>query len=166
MPIKRNLYNQNTIYIIDMSSLKELHDRYPKNVFPTIWQKIASLIQEGQVHSHIEVHREIKNTIYPKDKLLQWSNKNKRIFASIDDCQNNQIQNIRLEYNLSYWQNEMNRPAPWADPYLIAMAICEKAIIITQEHKTKSNRIPPIALQFRIRSLNLLEFFQELKIKL
>ena len=165
MAVKRNLFT-NEVYIIDMSSLKELHDRYPKNVFPTIWQKIASLIQDGQLHSHIEVYREIKNTIYPKDKLLQWSNKNKKIFSGIDDCQNNQIQNIRLQYNLSYWQNEMNRPAPWADPYLIAMAICEQAIIITQENKTKANRIPPIALQFGTRSLNLLEFFQELKIKL
>ncbi len=60
----------------------------------------------------------------------------------------------------------MNRPAPWADPYLIAMAMCEKGIIVTQEHKTKANRIPPTANQFNIRSLNLLEFFQELKIRL
>jgi hypothetical protein len=112
------------------------------------------------------VQREIKNTIYPKDKLLQWSNKNKKIFLGIDDCQINQISQIKLQYNLSYWQNEMNRPAPWADPYLIAVAICDQATIITQEHKTKANRIPPIAAHFGIRSLNLLEFFQELKIKL
>jgi hypothetical protein len=46
------------------------------------------------------------------------------------------------------------------------MAICEQAIVITQEHKTKLNRIPPIAVQFGVRSLNLLEFFQEMKIKL
>jgi hypothetical protein len=149
-----------------MSSLKELHDRYPKTVFPTIWQHITLMIQGGQLYSHIEVHREIKNTIYPKDKLLQWSNKNKKIFLGIDGCQTNQIQNIKSHYDLSYWQNEINRPAPWADPYLIAIAICEQAIIITQEHKTKANRIPPIALQFGISSLDLLEFFHQLKIKL
>lgn len=149
-----------------MSSLKELHDRYPKTLFPSIWQRIASLIQDGQLYSHIEVHREIKITIYPKDKLLQWSNKNKKIFSGIDKCQNKQILQIKSQYNPSYWQNEMNRPAPWADPYLIAMAICEKAIVITEEHKTKANRIPPIASLFGIRSLNLLEFFHELKINL
>lgn len=165
MAVGRTLFT-NKIYIVDMSSLKELHDRYPKNLFPTIWQHITSLIQNGEFYSHIEVQREIKNTIYPKDKLLQWSNKNKKIFLGIDDCQINQISQIKLQYNSSYWQNEMNRPAPWADPYLIAMAICDKAIIITQEHKTKANRIPPIAAQFGIQSSNLLEFFQELKIKL
>ncbi len=165
MAIKRNLFT-NELYIIDMSSLKELHDRYPKTLFPTIWQNITSLIQDGQLHSHIEVHREIKNTIYPKDKLLQWSNKNKKIFSGIDDCQINQILLIKAKYNPSHWQNKMNRPGPWADPYLIAMAICELAIIVTQEHKTKNERIPPIASQFGIRSLNLLEFFHELKIKL
>lgn len=149
-----------------MSSLKEFHDRYPKNILPSIWQRITTLIQNEQLFSHIEVLREIKNTIYAKDKLLQWSNKNKKIFASIDGCQIQQMMVIKPKFNLGYWNNNINRPAPWADPYLIAMAICEKAVIVTQEHKTKANRIPPIANQFNIRCLNLLEFFQELRIKL
>ena len=76
------------------------------------------------------------------------------------------IPQIRSKYNPSHWQNKMNRPGPWADPYIIAIAICESAIIVTQEHRTKSERIPPFASQFGIRSINLLEFFQELKIKL
>lgn len=165
MTAKRNLFT-NKIYIIDMSSIKELHDRYPKSLFPTIWENITSLIQNGEFYSHVEVYREIKNTTNPKDKLLLWSNKNKKKFSSIDECQRNQIPLVKAKYNPSHWQNKINRPGPWADPYLIAMAICEKAIIITQEHKTKSERIPPIAFQFGIRSLNLLEFFHELKIKL
>lgn len=165
MAVRRNLFT-NIVYIIDMSSLKELHDRYPKAVFPSIWQQIALVNNNSEFFSHIEVYREIKTTIYPDDKLLKWANKNKKIFVGIDNCQNNQIPNIASRYDESYWQNEINRPAPWADPYLIAMAICESGIIITQENKTKANRIPPIAKQLNIRSLNLLEFFQELKIKL
>lgn len=165
MAVKRTLFT-NQLYIIDMSSLKELHDRYPKNLFPTIWQHIATLIQSDQLYSHIEVMREIKQTVYPKDKILQWSSKNKKIFIGLDDCQNNQMTQIKQKFNSQYWQNEINRPGPWADPYLIAMAICEEATIVTQENKTKANRIPPIAGQFGIRSLNLLEFFQTLKIKL
>jgi len=165
MAINRSLFT-NDLYIIDMSSIKELHDRYPKNLFPTIWQHITSLIQEEQLFSHIEVLREIRNTINPKDKLLLWSNKNKIIFSGMDDCQIGKMPLIKSKFNLDYWTNNMNRPAPWADPYLIAMAMCEKGIIVTQEHKTKANRIPPIAKEFGIVSLNLLEFFQELKIKL
>jgi hypothetical protein len=125
-----------------------------------------TLIQNEQLFSHIEVHREIRNTNYPKDKLLLWSNKNKKIFSGMDDCQIGKMPLIKSKFNLDYWNNNMNRPAPWADPYLIAMALCEKGIIITQEHKTKANRIPPIAKEFGIDSLNLLEFFQGLKIKL
>ena len=68
MAVTKTLFN-NQLYVIDMSSLKELHDRYPKSLFPTIWQKIEGLIQNGQLYSHIEVLREIKQTIYPKDKL-------------------------------------------------------------------------------------------------
>jgi hypothetical protein len=165
MAISRNLFTGN-LYIIDTSSLKELHDRYPKYLFPSIWQHIDSLIHDGQLHSHIEVHREIKNTTNQQDKLLLWSNKNKKIFSGIDDCQIQKIDLIRPKYNPQYWNNEINRPAPWADPYLIAMAICESGIIITQENKTNDNRIPLIASQFNIRSLNLLGFFHELKLKL
>lgn len=165
MAIKRNLFT-NDIYTIDMSSIKELHERYPKNLFPTIWEHITSLIQNGQLVSHIEVQREIKNTNYPTDKLLLWSNKNKKIFLGIDACQTSKIPLIKAKYNLGEWKNKMNRTGPWADPYLIAMGMCESAIIITQESKTKANRIPPIANQLGVKSLNLLEFFEVLKIKL
>ena len=165
MPIIRNLFTTD-VFTIDMSSIKELHERYPKNLFPTIWNHIATLIQNGQLASHIEVQREINNTIYPTDKLLLWSKKNKKIFIGIDVCQTSKIPLIISKYNLGEWQNKMNRPGPWADPYLIAMALCENAIIITQESKTKANRIPPIANELGVKSINLLEFFQELKIKL
>ncbi len=84
----------------------------------------------------------------------------------IDVCQTSKIALIQSKYNRGEWQNKMNRTGPWADPYLIAMAMCESAPIITQESKTKENRIPPIGNQLGVKSLNLLEFFQELKIKL
>ena len=149
-----------------MSSLKELHDRYPKAVFPTIWRRIEDLIVDGSIHSHIEVQREIKNTTDPSDKVLKWSNKYKRIFLDVDDCQTSQLNNIQEKYEVGFWNNQINRPGPWADPYIIALAICERAIIITQENKVRPNRIPPIASQFGIQSLNLLELFQALKIKI
>ncbi|MBV8390587.1 MAG: DUF4411 family protein [Mucilaginibacter sp.] len=149
-----------------MSSIKELHDRYPKNLFPTIWDNIFGAINNHQIFTHIEVNREIKNTTDPKDKLLVWANKNKNLFSGIDDCQIQQIPLIKDKFDAGYWNNNMNRLAPWADPYLIAMAICERATLITQENKTKPNRIPSVANQFGVKSLNLLEFFQELKIKL
>lgn len=165
MAVAKTLFT-NQLYVFDMSSLKELHDRYPKALFPTIWKHITTLIENGQIYSHIEVLREIKQTIYPTDKLLLWSKKHKKLFIGIDNCQSIQLQNVKQKFNLQYWNNEINRPGPWADPYLIAMAICESATIITQESKTKANRIPPIASQLGVRSINLLDFFQELKIKL
>jgi hypothetical protein len=165
MAITRNLFSGD-IYIFDMSSFKELYDRYPASLFPSIWQHIANLILNEQLFSDIEVQREIINTTNAKDKLLQWSKTVKKIFSGIDGCQINQMPAIKQEFNPEYWNNNMNRPAPWADPYLIAMAICENAIIITEEYKTKANRIPLVAARFNILSLNLLGFFQELKVRL
>lgn len=165
MSVKRTLFT-GTVYVIDMSSIKELHERYPKTLFPTIWQHIESLIQKNELVSHIEVYREIKGTTNQKDKLLVWSNNNKKLFQNLDQCQIRKIPQIQSEYNKGEWSNKMNRPGPWADPFLIAMAMCEDATIITQESKTKENRIPPIGNKLGIKSLNLLEFFEVLKIKL
>ena len=120
--------------------------------------------QFGNILKHF--FRTIKATTNPKDKLLLWSNKNKKLFQRIDGCQNSKIPLIKSEYNKSEWNNKMNRPGPWADPYLIAMALCENAIIITQESKVKPNIIPVIGDQLGLESLNLLEFFEKLKIKL
>lgn len=165
MEVQRTLFT-GQIYVFDTSSFIDLNARYPKVTFPSIWNNINELVQNNQLYSHVEVLREIKQTTNSKDKLLLWAYKNKQIFVSIDNCQMSAIDQIKQKYIKSYFQNQLNRLSPWADPYIIAISICEKAIIVTQEHKTKENRIPPIAAQFGIKSLNLLEFFQELEIKL
>ncbi len=58
----------------------------------------------------------------------------------------------------------MNKDAPWADPWLIALSICEDAIIVTDE-KNSSNRIPYIATAFQKQCMNLLDFFKAIGIK-
>ncbi len=57
----------------------------------------------------------------------------------------------------------------WADPWLIALSICEKTntattIIVTDE-KNAENHIPYIANYFNIQCLNLIDFFKNIGIK-
>jgi hypothetical protein len=54
---------------------------------------------------------------------------------------------------------------PDADPFLIALAKSEGATIITQERQDLPNRIPMVASRYRIKSLDLYEFFEERKLK-
>lgn len=151
---------------MDMSALKDLLDRYPQNIFPSIWNKIEALLDKDELLSHVEVLREIKETTDKTDKLLKWSAQYKKIFEITDECQRTKLDEIKAAYEKDYWEREYNKPGPWADPWIIAMAKCGNAVIITQENKKKPNNIPAIARNFGIDSLNLLEFFDMLKIQL
>jgi hypothetical protein len=149
------------VYCIDTDSLIELK-RYPKDVFPSVWQKIESMIRRNDFISHTEVYKEITNG---KDEMVDWCKSHKRIFKDIDECQSTEIKNVQAKYDNEAWEREINKTGPWADPWLIALAICEQARVITQE-SNKPNKIPFVADLLGIKSLNLIDFFRTIGIKL
>jgi len=57
------------IYIIDTSSLIEMKNKYPKEVFPTLWKNITELISKNRLISPMEVRKELKKG---KDELSKW----------------------------------------------------------------------------------------------
>lgn len=150
-------------YCIDASALINLtrYPGYPMDIFPAIWDKLENMVKKGELISHVEVYKEIEKR---KDAIYQWCKRNKSMFKDIDECQRNKFKNIESQYDPDYWNNEINKDAPWADPWIIALSICEDAIIITDENNTP-NHIPYIANFFQIRCLNLLDFFREISIK-
>lgn len=151
-------------YCIDSSSLIELK-RYPMDVFPSIWRNLDSMARDNELISPIEVYKEVEII---EDEIYRWCKKHKKkrkIFVEIDDCQINELQSVQKEYDKSYWEQEVNKTTPWADPWLVTLAICKKAMIVTEE-KNVPNRIPYIATSFNIKSLTLLDFFREKGIEL
>ena len=137
------------VYCIDTSSLINLKP-YRRDVFPTIWGKLESMIKNEEIISPLEVYEEIK---VGQDKINEWCKNNKKMFRDIDDCQRQKLQDIEKQYGNNYWENEINKPR-WADPWVIALSICEKAIIVADEKKTP-NRIPFIANALGIKYLDL-----------
>jgi hypothetical protein len=80
-----------------------------------------------------------------------------------DECQIQQIEAIKNKYTNDYWNRNIMKEV-WADPWLIALAICEEAVIVTEE-KTVPNRIPSIANHFGISCLNRFDFFKAIGVK-
>jgi len=68
------------------------------------------------------------------------------------------------KYDRNYWDTSINNNTEWADPWLIALSICEDGIIVTDEKPT-SNHIPYIANHFNRQCLNLIDFFKKIGIK-
>ena len=153
------------VYCIDTSSLINLmppwkKDIYRRDVFPTLWEKLENMIISDELISPMEVYEEIK---VGQDEIHKWCKKNKKLFKDIDDCQRQKFQDIRNQYDKNYWSIETIKPR-WADPWVIALSICEEAIILADEKNTP-NRIPFISAQFGIKCLELLDFFKEIGIK-
>ena len=86
------------------------------------------------------------------------------MFKDVDDDQIKEFKNVKTKYDPHYWDTEINKGGPWADPWLIALSICEDAIIVTDEKNT-ANHIPYIANHFNRRCLNLIDFFKKIGIK-
>lgn len=148
-------------YCIDSDSLIELK-RYPKDVFPSIWDKVEQMSKGGELISHLEVYKEITNG---SDELVVWCKRHKKVFKDVDECQLRELKNVKTHYDENYWTTEINKTSPWADPWLIALGICEEATVVTEE-SNKPNKIPFVADLLKVKSLNLLNFFREIGIKL
>ncbi len=149
-----------TVYCLDTSSLINLKP-YRKDVFPTIWNKLENMIKTRELISHEEVYKEIT---VGKDIIYNWCKDNIKMFKDLDECQIQKFQEIKRQYDSTYWQNELNRTGRWADPWIIALSICEEAIIVADE-KNVANRIPFIANILKVKCLKLLDFFKEIEIK-
>jgi len=156
-------------YIIDSSSIIDLFRWYPPDmgIFKPIWGRIERIVNDGILISHFEVYREIERRC---DEAREWCRNNRKMFLDLDDEQVVIIGNVREKYEENYWNTKINQTAPWADPWLIALAIQLKrrgeifgmnteVKIVTQENKNKRNNIPRIAQEFGFESLKLIEFF-------
>jgi len=119
------------------------------------------MVESDELISHIEIYEEIKKR---NDLIYHWCKQNKKMFKDIDECQQQKMPQIEREYDTVYWKTQMNKDEPWADPWSIALSICEDAIIVTDE-KNIQNHIPYIANHFNRQCLNLIDFFKKIGIK-
>lgn len=158
MPRERELFPK-TVYCVDTSSLINLKP-FRRDVFPTIWRKLEDMIKNGELIAPMEVYGEIE---IGKDIIHNWCKDYKGMFKDIDECQIQKLQEVEKQYDKQYWENEINKPK-WADPWVVALGICEEAIIVADEKNTR-NRIPAISSALGLECLELIDFFKEIGIK-
>ena len=159
MPRQKDLFPK-TVYCIDASSLINLKP-YRRDIFPTIWDNLEKMVKNGELISHLEVYKELE---VGQDAIYRWCKSNKRMFKDMDECQIQKLQEVKNQYDKTYWENEITKTTSWADPWIIALSICEEVIIVTDEKNTQ-NKIPFIAVKFGIKCLELLDFLKEIGVK-
>jgi len=152
------------IYCVDTSSFIEMKESYPKDIFPKLWENIEKLCKEGRLIAPVEVKKEIEQG---DDDLKRWirSKNIKKIFMKPDNSQVELVKEILKQYG---FLAKPEKSGPNADPWLIALAISKakanlfsnKYIVVTEESKTRTDRIPAVCRNYNIECINLIELFR------
>lgn len=155
-------------YVVDNDVLITLMRYHPpdKPAYHAIWHEIESLIKQKNIFSTIVVYDDIMTYLGKDDRLKKWAiSHKKRFFIPINSEIFRLAQDIAKKFPDLLDKKKLQTGEPDADPFLIALAKSEGATIITQERKDLPNRIPMVALHYKVKSKDLYEFFEERKLK-
>jgi hypothetical protein len=160
-------FNQdNEVYVIDTSGLIMLESTFKYNnpVFKAIWEEIEDLISHGNFRTIDFVEDEINSYEGKQDFLKSWVMKWKRHFVVLTDPEsiNAAIPIINNEYNTGFFDSKKQAEGKEeADPYLIGYCKIHNCILITNESKLKSNKIPAVSARNGIRCIDIYDFLIE-----
>ena len=148
-------------YAIDTCSLINVAKNYnmKKTIFFPIWAKMSEMITFGLLISTSEVRDELKD-----DDLVEWSKENKQLFLPLtEDIQKKTVDVLRDFPSMIKMKSTGNSNA---DPFLIATALIEKAIIISDERlgdeSSGNYRIPNVCREYGIDCISLNDFLDRI----
>lgn len=149
-------------YCVDTSGWLDGWQRhYPMDVFPSLWTKLDTIIQAGEIIATEEVYFEIEKKA---DDLHTWMQARKQMLVPLDEA----IQ-LRATALLSEFPRLVDtlRGRGKADPFVLATAIERSAVVVTGEvltGKMEKPRIPDVCQVKRIQCINFLRMIRELKL--
>lgn len=155
-------------YVVDNDVLITLMRYHPpdKPAYRAIWDEIESLIKQDSIFSTIVVYDDVKEYLGKDDRLKKWAVSHKKsFFIPINQEVFKLAQDVAKRFPDLLDKKKLQTGEPDADPFLIALAKSEGATIITQERKDLPNRIPMVALHYKVKSIDLYKFFEERKLK-
>jgi len=155
-------------HVVDTDILITLLTFYPKDksTFKAVWDEIENLIKKKIMFSTDVVYQEINRYRGKNDVVKKWAKSHKKSFFIATNKEIWQLaQDIIRKFPDLLDKKKLQTGEPDADPFLIALARSEGATIITQERKDLPNRIPMVAAHYRVKSIDLYEFFEERKLK-
>jgi hypothetical protein len=150
-------------YCLDANIFIEGWNKYYSMELSTgYWEILDSFAQKGRVFSPIEVKREILRL---DDGLTGWLKERPYFFREITTEVQVELQKIMAAYPRLV---DSIKQRSIADPWVIAFAITEKAIVVTKEEPVGSSskriKIPDVCNELSIPWINDFQFARELGI--
>ncbi len=154
-------------YCIDANVLIQAWQKYYSPKFcPDYWNVLDELGKQNKIFICEDVYGEIKKT---EDDLYDWL---KKCNIPIKKSSENVIKCLKEIYqnplHLKLVDNTKNRSL--ADPWVIAHAMSENAVVVSKEEKitatnTDKVKIPNVCENMNVRCINDFEFIHEIKLK-
>jgi len=142
-------------YSFDSSGFIDAWNRYyPIDLFPTLWDKIATLLKKDIIIASTIVWDEIMRK---DDELKNFLEKFKRSFKHPTKKEQEIVGKI-INNNPDWIKNGKNE----ADPFVIALAKLNHLKVVTYENPNKTkNHIPAVCRQFNVEYFSFIEFLRE-----
>lgn len=160
--------SEKLIYCIDANILIQAWQSYysPK-VCPTYWEVLNELGKRGVIFIPEVVYEEIEKG---EDDLYEWLKKSDIPIKKIDGTVTNCLKDIYATNPNHKYLVSSNGIHSKADPWVIAHAIKENAIVVTKEKKDYIKKqtkikIPHVCENMNVKWIDDFEFIQDLNLK-
>ena len=157
-------------YWLDADSLiRTKNGPYGFDIAPSFWSFIEQKMNEGIVSSSSMVFGELENG--DEDDLLIWAKQQKENghFIDPDAAVQTILRQIADYVNENYPPFQASTFLSGADPWIIAHAKAHGGMVVTFEVPAPNSnkpKIPDVAAQFHVETLNIYQMVRELQIVL
>ena len=133
---------------------------YPPDVFKTLWSKIETLVDEGEIIASEEVYVEIAKK---DDDLHDWIQARKSMLVPPEEAIQQGVAELLGKYPRLV---DTLKGRSQADPFVIATAVERGAVVVTGEltGTAERPRIPYVCQAEGVRCITFLEMIRELKL--
>ncbi len=155
-------------YCLDANVLIQAWQKYySPNVCPSYWDTLNALGIENRIFMPEMVYEEITRT---EDDLSEWLKSSNIPIRKIDENVTKCLQEIYSTNPIHKFLVDNTKARSLADPWVIAHAISEGAIVVTKEEKvtalnSKKIKIPNVCDNMNISWMNDFQMIAELGIK-
>lgn len=156
------------MYCLDANVLIEAWQKYySPNFCPDYWNILIELGRQGIIFIPELVYQEITRT---EDELARWLKGSKIPIKKITESVTLRLKDIYAKNPLHINLVDSTKARSLADPWVIAHAINENAVVVTKEEKltalnSRKVKIPNVCDNMGIRWINDFKMIEELGIK-
>ncbi len=162
------MHNNNPKYCLDTNFFIEAWNKYYSPEFcESYWDIIDNLAKEGVVFITQEVKKEIDKG---DDNLKAWLKDKSYIVRPIDQKVQLCLRDLYTKDKSHQYLANNTKNRSIADPWVIAHAMAENAVVVTKEYlantpNTQKIKIPDVCQNMNVKWINDFDFIREVNIK-